>query len=68
MTLVDFREELALLEFIHGVELESNVSEGSAHKDLGTLVQAIARKDGWRLTSGVNGSGRGFLGDVTRRL
>ena len=44
MTLAQLREELAPLEFVHGVEVEREVREGSGHTGLGAVVQVIARK------------------------
>ena len=44
MSLAQLREELAPLEFLHGVELERSVVEGLFHTGLGAVVQVIARK------------------------
>ena len=39
-------DELAGLEFVHAVELEREVIEGSGHTGVGVVVQFIARKPG----------------------
>lgn len=44
MTLAGLEEELAGLEFLHGVELARQVVEGRLHTGLGAVVQVIARK------------------------
>ena len=44
MSLAQLREELAPMEFLHGVELERSVVEGLFHTGLGAVVQVIARK------------------------
>lgn len=44
MTLDGLREELRGLEFLHGVELEREVIEGSLHTGLGAVVQVLAKK------------------------
>ena len=44
MTLADLRRELEPLEFLHAVELEREVIEGSGHRGLGAVVQLIARR------------------------
>ena len=46
MTLEALQEELSGLEFIHAVELEREVIEGSGHTGHGSVVQVIARKPG----------------------
>jgi len=44
MTLAGLREELGPLELIHAEELEREVSEGTGHTGLGSVVQVIGRK------------------------
>jgi SAM-dependent methyltransferase len=44
MTLNGLRDELAPLEFLHGVEREREVVEGAYHTGLASVVQVIARK------------------------
>ena len=44
MELETLREELAGLEFLHGVELVRNVIEGTNHTGKGSVVQVLARK------------------------
>ena len=44
MTLQLLRDELAGIEFVHAVELERDVVEGSGHTGVGAVVQLIARK------------------------
>jgi SAM-dependent methyltransferase len=44
MTLDDLRDELRGLAFLHAVELEREVREGSMHTGLGHVVQVLARK------------------------
>jgi SAM-dependent methyltransferase len=46
MTLAGLRDELAGLEFVHGVEMLREVHEGPGHTGLGAVVQVIARKPG----------------------
>ena len=46
MTLAALREELAGLQFLHAVELDRNVLEGSLHTGRGAVVQVVARKPG----------------------
>jgi SAM-dependent methyltransferase len=46
MTLADLQNELAGLEFLHGVEVVREVVEGRLHTGLGAVVQVIARKRG----------------------
>lgn len=46
MTLADLREELEPLEFVHAEELEREVSEGTGHTGLGSVVQVIGRQIG----------------------
>lgn len=48
MTLADLREELAGLTFMHALELEREVIEGSLHTGLGAVVQVLAIKPGER--------------------
>ena len=43
-TLAELREELAGLEFVHGVERERIVSEGKKHVGLSAVVQVLARR------------------------
>lgn len=45
MTLAELREELVPLDFIHSVEVERDIFEGSGHKGRGAVVQIIARKE-----------------------
>ena len=44
MELETLREELAGLEFLHGVELVRNVVEGTNHTGKGAVVQVLAKK------------------------
>jgi SAM-dependent methyltransferase len=44
MTLTALREELAGLEFVHAVECERDVIEGTYHTGRGAVVQILARK------------------------
>ena len=44
MTLTVLREELAGLEFLHAVECERDVIEGTGHTGRGAVVQIVARK------------------------
>lgn len=44
MTLTALREELAGLEFLHAVECERDVIEGTGHTGRGAVVQILARK------------------------
>jgi hypothetical protein len=44
MSLHDLQQELAGLEFIHGVELEREVREGSRHTGLAAVVQVLGIK------------------------
>ncbi len=46
MTLAALREELAGLQFLHAVELDRDVLEGSLHTGRGAVVQVVARKPG----------------------
>jgi len=46
MTLAGLKNELAGLEFLHGVEVVREVVEGRLHTGLGAVVQVIARKQG----------------------
>ena len=44
MTLATLREELAGLEFLHAVECERDVIEGTGHTGHGAVVQVVARR------------------------
>lgn len=44
MNLVELQSELAGLEFLHAVEVEREIIEGSLHTGLGAVVQVVARK------------------------
>jgi len=44
MSLVELKQELAGLEFIHSVQMEREVREGSRHTGLAAVVQVLARK------------------------
>ena len=44
MSLDELKRELSGLEFIHAVEIERNVREGSRHTGLAAVVQLLARK------------------------
>jgi len=44
MSLAELREELAGLQFSHGVELERDVREGSGHTGLAAVVQLLGVK------------------------
>ena len=46
MSLDDLTRELAGLEFLHAVELERDVHEGSFHTGRAAVVQVLARKPG----------------------
>jgi 2-polyprenyl-3-methyl-5-hydroxy-6-metoxy-1,4-benzoquinol methylase len=48
MTLADLREELVGLTFMHALELEREVIEGTLHTGLGAVVQVLAVKPGER--------------------
>lgn len=44
MSLDDLKRELAGLEFVHAVQVERHVREGSRHTGLASVVQVLARK------------------------
>lgn len=44
MSLEDLKQELAGLEFVHAVQVEREVREGSGHTGLASVVQVLARK------------------------
>lgn len=44
MSLISLQEELAGLDFIHGIEIVRNVVEGRQHTGQGAVVQVLARK------------------------
>jgi len=44
MSLDELKQELSGLEFMHAVEIERNVREGSRHTGLAAVVQVLARK------------------------
>jgi SAM-dependent methyltransferase len=45
MSLLDLREELTGLTFLHAKELERKVVEGRFHSGIGAVVQIVARRD-----------------------